>query len=423
MPIITQPPRSVVSALRPVQFEAMQTGSTTAIIQNAVVDVYFKGDLLTTFRVSPNRTAPALFPGITEYYFCIDVSEKLQDALAPFATLPEAFVLDCPPFPVQNNDTIGDFYLSITYEFLDLNDNKIKPVALPPDVTNVFYSAAICRADLAAMYLDEFTNIFPAGRLLTDSPRNLSVCKSDNVFLSVLNPDVLNPINGVRIRLFDAAGGSLGEAVVFMPTVPGEADILTLNTGIDNGLNCLFEFSTSGGYDVNNPLLSYYLVDFGFISLGTFTPAREAMRYTLDGCKCCDKKQVRLHWFNCLAGVDSYTFCSVKELRQKTTSATAKKALSWNKTSVTPHNPTEAALFKTRITEERTLRVVSRDLTNTAAEWLSGIFTSVLVYIELDGVLVPVVVNDAERIINKATGKIKLEFTAKFSACEPKHRI
>ena len=160
MPIVTIPPRTNLSAYRPIVYETFTTGSPQFIIQNAIVDLYFKGDLVSTFKAKPTGFVPNIAPGINEFSFTIDVAERLRDLLAPFAELPSQFIFDCPTTPVKNEDSVGEFYLDITYEALDTNQNLVVPQPGVNDITPNAFAYAITRQNLESMFLDEFAAIF-----------------------------------------------------------------------------------------------------------------------------------------------------------------------------------------------------------------------------------------------------------------------
>jgi hypothetical protein len=425
MGIITQPPRPIVSAYRPIQFEVFTTGDAVLIPQNAVVKLYVKGVLKSTFSVKSTEVTPNVAPNIDDYKFCIDVSDKIQGLLAPFAEISSVFVLDCPTIPTDNTDSIANFYLDISYEWLNTATNLIETQLGVNDVTNEFWAVNITRQDLEPMYLDTFTVTGSETRALTNSPKNIEVCREANIFLSyVIAPDIFEP-NAYRVVLYDSLGGVIGDAYGLLNSVSQTGHVFTFNTGIENGLKCLVNAVESVGFDLDDPNISYYTIDIGFYLFATYLIARETFTYTLQsGCKCCEKRKFRLHWLNCLGGVDSFTFCSIKELRKKTSSVTAEKALPWDKTSLTPHNPTNSSRFKTRTNNNFIYRVVSQDISNSTASWLSEMLGNVSVYLELEsGQFIPVLIQDSEHLINKESGKRKLELTIELSSCEIKQSI
>ena len=419
MAIITQPPRTFLSAYRPIQFEVLTTGATTFIPQNAVVDLYVNGDFVSQFRVKSTGFAPSITPGINEYTFCIDVAERMRDLIAPFSSLPSVFVMDCPTAPVNNTDSVAAFFLRISYEALDTNTGLIVTSPVPSDQTNEFFASNITRQDLENMYLTEFTTNVPESRALTNSETGLKVCRDENIFLSYAVDPVTDPPTAFRVVLYDSLGAIIGEAIGALNTTAFVGSIFTFNTGIENGLKCLTFTTTSIAFDLDDPNISSYTVDIGLSILGLYFPLRETFTYNLrTACKCCDKRKFRLHWLNLLGGVDSHTFCSIKELKYKTKAVTAEKALPWDKTSLTPHNPTDSSSFKTRTTNELIYRIVSENISNSEAVWLSEMLGSVKVYFEVEpNLLIPVIIQDTEQIISKETGKRNLELTIKLSSC------
>jgi hypothetical protein len=409
MPIPIQPPANVVSAYRPVQFEAFTTGTITTIVQNAVVKLFFKGVEVSEFRVKSYATTPNLFLGTDDYLFCIDVAERLRDLLAPFAELPSQFAFDCPTTPVDNVDSIGNFYIDITYEYLDLADGLIKTQIGINDISNEFWAAAITRQHLENMYFSpEFTeSVFPPlGRALTNSETTIEACRTDNLFLSYLVDPSGNPLNAYQITLFDSVGGTIGTAEGFLNSTALTAHIFTLNVGIENGLKCLVNFQESIGFDLDDPNVACYTISAGILFLSTYLRAREEFKYNLTtACKCCDKRKFRLHWLNCLDGVDSYTFCSIKELKQKTSAVIAERSLAWDKASslawdkasLTPNNITDVGQFKKQSNVEQRFLISSVGLISPTVGWLAEMLGSVKVYLEIEpNKIVSVIIEDSD---------------------------
>jgi hypothetical protein len=420
MAIITQPPEETLTAYRPILFEVQQPGNPTLVFpENAVVTLYVEGVAVSTFRVKVSNILPTVDPFVFDYSFCIDVSERMRNVLAPSAEIPSVFVIDCPTAPVLNTDSIKQFYLDITYEYLDVNTGLILPIPII-ETTDIFSAANITRQHLESMFFGEFFYVFPTlGRYLSNGPNIQTVCREDSVFYSILNDGIsfLGDADAIKVILYDAAGANIGEAIYLLPFpgAPVPSTIHTINAGIENGLKCLVAFQQTPSYDLDNPLIDCYTIEAG-LSAG-YLQTREAIKYKLD-CSCCEKRRFRLHWLNLLGGVDSYTFCSVKELRQKSTAIIAEKSLNWIKGSLTPHNVTDVGPFKTQTTTEERYRIVSKSITPAVAEWLKELYSSVKVYAELEtGVFVPVIIEDSDILVNKETGKLKLEITIRLAYC------
>jgi hypothetical protein len=263
------------------------------------------------------------------------------------------------------------------------------------------------------MFLDEFFEIFPPGANLTRSETKINICKDDNVFLSTLIASVADPVNAYKIILYNNLGIEIGNATGFLNSSPFVGSIFTFNCGVE-GLKNLVPNQQTAGFNFNDPNLYYYTLDIGLFGLGIFAPVRNQFTYYLKGCNCCENRRFRLHWLNELGGVDSYTFCSIKELRQKTTDTVAERSLAWIKTGTNPHNITDVGQFKTQTQNESFYKIISKDLTNKKILWLSEILGSVKVYLEIDkNKFVPVIIQGSEQLIQRQNGKIKLELSVK----------
>jgi hypothetical protein len=105
--------------------------------------------------------------------------------------------------------------------------------------------------------------------------------------------------------------------------------------------------------------------------------------------------------------VDSYTFNSEKEITLKSVSERGRKSLNWVIGSATPHDYSDSGGFKYNSQGSKTYTVRSRFLTNTEAEWLQDLLVSPKVFAQIEGVLVPVIVEDTEQSIYNPNGKIR----------------
>ncbi len=412
MPINLQPAFDALPAYRPVKFEVFATAPDPTVIENAVVTILNGGVAIgPPVRYKSSRNEPSIFPLSTDYFFEIDIQKYIQDILAPTAELPSTFPPDNILGSVTNVDMFGLFSISVTYEFISTTTGLLEPLAIPAEVSNQFYVYSNSRKHQEQMDLTDFIGVplGPDTLMLTKSARVLEVCEDDEAYLSVIQPNIFFPLNGFRIELFDANGVSL-DFGLGATNNPPLSNMQTMNVGFDSLSNQTY---VDGAPNWANPLIASYTISFGYLFLFPgptyfYIEQTEVFTYEIVG-KCCGLRDLRLHWMNLLGGTDSYTFNSEKALNLSATSSQAEKALGWEIGSATPHDVNDVGKFKFKSEGSTQYIVKSRFLTNDEALWLSELLTSPKVYAQLDGELIPVIVEPTQQVITRHQGKIQYE--------------
>ena len=177
-------------------------------------------------------------------------------------------------------------------------------------------------------------------------------------------------------------------------------------------------FDLAGSVNIDNPAVASYTVAYG--SGAFFFEYTAVYTFQLAQCSC---DFFRLHWINRLGGTDAYTFKSVNEIAQITTSDRGQKPLFWDFNSPTPHNINDGGSFKidSQATLVRTYE--SGFLSETEASWLSQLMSSGEVYRETASGLVRIDPPDGEQQIstNNDTGVQLVRFV--FKAVDSNQRI
>lgn len=351
------------------------------------------------------------------YYFEVDIQGICQDTLAPFKGLPDAFSPASAGF-IDNKETYDSYRIVATYYWLNKTTNLVEESTIPADLSSSVFAFACTRQHTESMFLDEFFGTIDDqnNKFLTTSPRVLDVCPTQNRWLSYIQPIVDEDsqyYNLVEVKVFGAGNLVLSEGVA--STVGGgQAKQYTINTGIP-ALSSLFYFGTSP--DFSDPSALYYTVSIGRNVNAPDPPVSyfresEIFRYVmLQGC--CSKSAT-LHWLNPLGAVDTYTFKTINGETLQVTNTEAQSPLSWAIGSLEPHSVEDTGAFKQTIVATESLTIESGPISSTTATFLGGLLLSLKVYLEQDGVLVPVLITNQELLTAK-TGAYSVAFNLKFA--------
>lgn len=416
MAITTSPFYDVVLAYRPIKFIAQITvDSTVYLAENAVVEIYKRGVLLTTVRYKVATSTPNTPPDV-DYTFNIDIQKYCQDSLAPNtdAAKPLAFA-DSGASVVNCTDGYAGYYISITYEGVNLSTGFLEDMGILADVSAefaVFYSS---RQHLEQLDLVDYYGTYGSqdGKCLTKSKTTLDISLTENAYLAWATPISAPTLTRFRVRLYDSAGvvlyTAIGTGIIDVP-FQEHSNLMAANVG---AVSLQANTYTSGTVDFTDPALAYYTVEFGFVPAAVFVPHTNLFTYNI--ISGCGNSRLRLHWLNLLGGVDSYTFNSVKDYKIKTNSETGKKSLEFSAGEQSPQSVSDYGSYKYNSQASTAFSLQSKFLTNADATWLQDLLVSPKVYVEIDGDLVPVLIEDTEQSIDRHNGRIRYEITVKMA--------
>ena len=351
------------------------------------------------------------------YTFNIDIQKYCQDSLAPNTTAQKPLVFaGAGEGVVPCRDAYADYYISVTYEGINILTNLLEDMGITADVSNDMTVVSSTSQHSESPYLFYYygTAGFQDGHCLTKSSREIFICKDDNVYLSFLSPYNSSSYSFMQVKLYDAAGALLSEGIFRDVTNPGFTNLFSTNVGV-NSLDATTY--VDGSPNFLDPLLSYYTVSFGlaaYIPPWIYVRHTDTFTFTVNSA-CCGNRSLRLHWLNLLGGVDSYTFNSEKDLKIQTNSQTGRKSLNFSTGELVPHQKEDFGGFKYNSKASTAYELRSKFLSNTDALWLSDLLVSPKVYAEIDGALVPVIIEDAEQSISKESGFIRYGITARLA--------
>jgi len=414
MAITVQPYYEILPAYRPVKFVAQINVDATAYqTENAVVSIYKGGVLLTIVRYKVAYSVAATPPNY-DYFFEIDIQKYCQDSLAPdtSAALPNVFATAGSGL-IPCIDAYAEYYIEVTYEGIDLTTGLLVDLGISVETSDTFtvVSSTTQHTESPNLYYYFGTIGLNDGHCLTKSSKDLSICVDDNAYLTYIMPNSLT--TGMEVKLYDATGTLLSEGIARKDLIPIH-NLISINVGVDSLAATVY---ISGTPNFADPDLSYYTVTFGtpvLLVSWTLVQHTDMFTFTLNG-GCCGRRSLRLHWINLLGGVDSYTFNSEKEYQIKTNSETGRKSLEYSAGEAEPHNVNDFGGFKYNSKASSAFRLSSKYLTNTEATWLQDMLVSPKVYIDLEGELVPVLIQDTDQAISRQNGRIRYEITAKMA--------
>lgn len=448
MPFDTQPQFYQVSPYRPVVFDSWQYFNASNPADRAIVSLYVGGVFVNSFYVKPYKISEP-FPGIFKTNFLIDLSNNLQQKTAPFAG--ELIHLN-QTFGIEYLPSYSEFfYIEVDYKTLNLSTGLLEDWSGGiTDTSDDFAAIAIPRQNNEDMYLNTLAGDM-AGAASVDSfapylssmPNNRTACKNKRLPISVYAENQGVQMSAAFVEAFDKDGNSLGTMVIggggggaaISAIFTIDFELSSLTSKIDEGFNIptssVIVLVDESGTTMSNPtdipeldpltfdydVIDSLVINFGTIvvtGIQTYTQRTENITIKLkSGCGCLDdRKGLTLHWLNNQSGVDSYTFDTNVKHKQSIKSKLAKKSLSWDETSTTPHNAQDIGTFKTSNLVQNLYEVKTDLLMPTLSKGIGSIFSSLKIYREdSEGNLVSVVITDAEIIDQDSLGKTSYSLT------------
>lgn len=401
----------ILPAYRPVVFVASTTSLESVLpLENAVVSIYKNAVLLTVVRYKYSEKL-LIAPDDYQYTFIIDIQKYCQDSLAPdtVPTMPLPFASEGDGLVVCI-DMFAEYSVVVTYEGISPTTSLLTPKPATADTSSEYTVFSITTQHTEPIELSYYSGTaLGGGHCLTKSSTELNVCSSDNTYLTFISP-----LNGVinramQVKLYDSAGILLSEGIQEIVTTNAN-NMFSANVGYNSLAAVVY---TAGAPNFADPNLSYYTASFGWMVGIVYTIATNIFTYTI--INCCQNRSLRLNWLNLLGGVDSYTFNSVKDYKIKTNSETGKKSLFWDAFEPIGHSVNDYGGFKYNSQASTSFSLQSKFLTNADATWLQDLLVSPKVYVEIDGDLVPVLIEDTEQSIDRHNGRIRYEITVKMA--------
>jgi len=113
--------------------------------------------------------------------------------------------------------------------------------------------------------------------------------------------------------------------------------------------------------------------------------------------------------------MDNYTFQGVRTEELQTKSERSQKALNWTIGNASPSQKEDGGMMKFKSQATESISITSKFLSNSEATWLKELLYSPKVYAQIDGEIVPVLIEDAEQVTNDPNGFIQYKFKVTLS--------
>jgi hypothetical protein len=228
----------------------------------------------------------------------------------------------------------------------------------------------------------DYDNAVTGKKFLTYAPRTQYIDSNQSAFLYFMTSNLARPTN-VQLTGYNAAGSIITNGVIDITTTEkfnriaiGTYDIVNSDpSDWSSGLPSTF---LTG--------VSYYTVSIRNVSILTNS---ETFTFYVNA-KCSKYTPIRLHWLNRLGGFDSFNFIYKSEIDTDVKRSTYQQEP--HTFSGTSWRYTKASRGVTTYNVEMTsgMKVNTDFLTDTESAWMEDLFTSPVVYREVDNQLIAV---------------------------------
>lgn len=348
-------------------------------IKKVVADIIADGNTIATLSYGATEIAPGIFEAF------IDAQSIMQDYLAPNQAdldVTSCFGVNGDPYSVINTDLFSYLEFSVTY-FEQLPDGKISDIGII-ETAGTYETTAATVQNLQNYQLSEFNDKIsaPFGRVLTNSPTVLDICKDDSYYLSAFSDGLLLLApRRIRFQTFDSSGALIEEALIendaAINAFTGRVE-WTVGVGVANLVSTAFD---QGALNILNPNVAYYEVVFGRFDLGSYSQALETFRFNIRNC--CNDFKVRLHFMNNKAGSDAITI-PYKQQLGITESTTIQRPI--GRTDTPPHHsPLYKGKYRINIVSTESYKLSHTIKSKKEGVWLQDLTNSPEVYAEIGG--------------------------------------
>jgi hypothetical protein len=336
---------------------------------------YPSSPILATVRVFP-RVGVDVNGVVTTDRAYYDPSRILQTQLAGNVAIPTAShptLFACPNMHydyflfIQEEDKVNGVYVGGANKF-----TAIKSV----------WNGVNNLTDWLDFDYTDYDNAVTGKKFLTYEPRTQYIDSNQSAFLYFMTSNLARPTN-VQLTGYNAAGSIITNGVIDITTTEkfnriaiGTYDIVNSDpSDWSSGLPSTF---LSG--------VSYYTVSIRNVSILTNS---ETFTFYVNA-KCSKYTPIRLHWLNRLGGFDSFNFIYKSEIDTDVKRSTYQQEP--HTFSGTSWDYTKASRGVTTYNVEMTsgIKVNTDFLTDTESEWMEDLFTSPVVYREVDNQLIAV---------------------------------
>ena len=337
---------------------------------------YPSSPILATVRVFP-RVGVDVNGVVTTDRAYYDPSRILQTQLAGNIAIPTAnhpTIFACPNMHydyflfIQEEDKVNGVYVGGANKF-----TAIKSV----------WNGVNNLTDWLDFDYTDYDNAVTGKKFLTYAPRTQYIDSNQSAFLYFLTSDITQVTKPkVQLKGYNTAGANITNGVIEI-TLSEKYNRIAIGT---------YDITNSSAADWSTGLPSTFLTGVSYYTVritGANGISSELFTFYVDS-KCSKYTPVRLHWLNRLGGFDSFNFIYKSEIDTDVKRSTYQQEP--HTFSGTSWDYTKASRGVTTYNVEMTsgLKVNTDFLTDTESAWMEDLFTSPVVYREVNNQLIAV---------------------------------
>ena len=330
---------------------------------------------LATVRVFP-RVGVSSIGSVFQNRAYYDPSRILQSQLETNVSIPSAN----HPTLFSNSNMAQSYGLFIQEEY-KVGGVYIKGASIITEVKTVWNGVNNLTNWLDFDYTD-YDNAVTGKKFLTYAPRTQYIDSNQSAFLYFLASDL--SITQVVVRGYDSSGSAITSGIINITQTDKYNRIAIGSYDIVN--------SNPSDWITGNPATFLTGVSYYTVRIEDPTNASETFTFYVDS-KCSKYTPVRLHWLNRLGGFDSFNFIYKSEVDTDVKRSSYLQehhnftGASWEYNKASRGN----TVYNVEMTS--TTRVNTDFLTDSESEWMEDLFTSPVVYQELNNELIAVTID------------------------------
>lgn len=253
----------------------------------------------------------------------------------------------------------------------------------------------------------------PSSRLLTNRPSSGDIQFTENAYL-YLNSMTSGTIDYAYIVTKDSSNATINNVKINNPYKAnplGNGRFLRFSSS-PNNINQISATHILGGASQPIILSTDYAYTIQFFDAGA-NAVTEQYRYTINS-ECTKYESYRIHFLNKLGGYDAFTFYKQNTFNSEIRRETFKSNLGTQTSTSHSYTAQQRAITQYNTKIKDTISCNSNWISEAQSLWLEELVTSPDVYVEKDGVLVPINLTNSnyERkfVVNKHLFNLKIDF-------------
>ena len=331
---------------------------------------------LATVRVFP-RVGVSSIGSVFQNRAYYDPSRILQSQLKTNVSIPSAN----HPILFSNSNMAQSYGLFIQEEY-KVGGVYVTGASIITEVKTVWNGVRNKVDWLSFVYTDYDMSAGTGKKFLTDAPRTQYIDSNQSAFLYFLASDL--SITQVVVRGYDSSGSAITSGIINITQTDKYNRIAIGSYDIVN--------SNPSDWITGNPATFLTGVSYYTVRIEDLTNASETFKFYIDS-KCSKYTPVRLHWLNRLGGFDSFNFIYKSDVDTDVKRSSYLQehhnftGASWEYNKASRGN----TVYNVEMTN--TTRVNTDFLTDSESEWMEDLFTTPVVYQELNNELIAVTID------------------------------